>query len=72
MRSLRRQLILAAGGAAASMLLACGGGDTADRADPYGCGGPYSKAELDEAWAHFQEVGKRGSKEAEGVCSTNT
>ncbi len=28
--------------------------------------GPYSKAELDQAWAHFQEVGQRGSKEAEG------
>ena len=57
---------------AASMLVACGadttsheiGGAAPDGGDPYGCGGPYSKAELDEAWAHFLEVGQRGSDEA--------
>ncbi len=34
--------------------------------NPHEAGGPYSKAELDQAWAHFQEVGQRGSKEALG------
>ena len=29
-------------------------------------GGPYSRAELEAAWAHYQAVGQRGSKEAEG------
>ena len=59
---------------ATSMLLACAGstssndmgGDTADAGDDvYNCGGPYSKAELDEAWAHFGTASGRGSDEAE-------
>ena len=57
-----------------SMLLACAGstssndmgGDTADAGDDvYNCGGPYRKAELDEAWAHFGTASGRGSDEAE-------
>ena len=34
--------------------------------DPYACGGPYSKAELDKAWAHYGETGRLGSADAEG------
>ena len=41
-------------------------GAAADDDDPYGCGGPYSKAELDEAWANYGRVGQRGSQAAEG------
>ena len=43
------------------------GGDprVADADDPYNCGGPYSEAELDEAWAHFQTASGRGSVEAD-------
>ena len=37
----------------------------ADADDPYNCGGPYSEAELDEAWAHFQTASGRGSVEAD-------
>ncbi len=43
------------------------GGDlrVTDTDDPYNCGGPYSEAELDEAWAHFRTASGRGSVEAE-------
>ncbi len=59
--------------AVASVLLACGGSTTSDETraevadadDPYNCGGPYSKQELDEAWAHFGRESGRGSVEAE-------
>ncbi len=73
MRSLQKQLIVVASMVAVCMLLSCGSGTTsdemagaaADSDDPYGCGGPYSVAELDAAWAHFLEVGERGSAKAE-------
>ena len=73
MRGLQKASMTVAFMAAASMLLACTGGTTSDdmggnaagAGDPYNCGGPYSKAELDEAWAHFGQASGRGSNEAE-------
>ena len=44
------------------------GGDSSDDVDEFGCGGPYGRAELDAAWAHFLEVGQRGS--AKFRCSS--
>ncbi len=74
MRDLQQRFTIMALTVATSMLLACAGstssndmgGDTADAGDDvYNCGGPYSKAELDEAWAHFGTASGRGSDEAE-------
>ena len=45
----------------------------ADADDPYNCGGPYSEAELDEAWAHFQTAsGRGGAKKRAGSFAVRT
>ena len=35
--------------------------------DPYACGGPYSKAELDKAWAHYGETGRLVTQDVDAI-----
>ena len=66
-------LFIVASVAVGSVLLAWGGvttsdetpAEVADADDPYNCGGPYSKEELDAAWAHVGTASGPGSAEAE-------